>query len=249
MPEPASGIDSIPTVPTVTAAQMREVDRMMVSDFGISLLQMMENAGRALAELTRIHLSDVLRRRVVVLAGRGGNGGGGLAAARRLAVWGAEVRVVLARPENDLVEAARLQLVAVKALGIPIHPPAEVGSVVRGADLVLDALVGYSLRGSPRGAEADLIRAANSSAAPIIALDLPSGLDPDSGVAYDPTIHARRTLALALPKPGLLVPVAAAHVGELWLADISVPALAYAAIGITVPPLFARSDLVRVSGG
>src|SRR5207245_4939141 len=62
-------------VPAVTAAQMREVDRFMVEDLGVSLLQMMENAGRALAELTRIHLSGVRRRRVVVLAGRGGNGG------------------------------------------------------------------------------------------------------------------------------------------------------------------------------
>src|SRR5260370_20172157 len=68
-------------VPAVTAAQMREVDRKMVEDFGISLLQMMENAGRALAELTRLHLSGVRRRRVVVLAGRGGEGGGGKVAA------------------------------------------------------------------------------------------------------------------------------------------------------------------------
>jgi NAD(P)H-hydrate epimerase len=246
MPEPASLIDSIPTV---TAAQMREVDRMMVSVFGISLLQMMENAGRALAELTRIHLSDVLRRRVVVLAGRGGNGGGGLAAARRLAIWGAEVKVVQARPEKELVDATRSQLMAVKAVGVPIHTPAQAKPVLREADVFLDALLGYSLDGPPRGPEADLIRAANSYAAPIIALDLPSGLAPDSGVAYDPTIRATRTLALALPKPGLLGPNAAAHVGELWLADISVPALAYATIGINVPPLFAHSDLIRMTEG
>src|SRR5258708_31587733 len=76
-------------VPAVTAAQMREVDRIMVEDLGISLLQMMENAGRALAELTRIQLSGVRRRHVVVLAGRGGNGGGGVGAGRPPALWGA----------------------------------------------------------------------------------------------------------------------------------------------------------------
>jgi NAD(P)H-hydrate epimerase len=165
-----------------------------------------------------------------------------------LATWGAEVSVVLARPETDLIEAALRQLVAVKAVGIPIHPAPEVGSVLRDADLVLDALLGYSLDGPPRGPEADLIRAANSHTAAIIALDLPSGIDPDSGVAYDPTIRARRTLALALPKPGLLRPGAAAYVGELWLADISVPASAYATLGINVPLLFARSDVIRIGG-
>jgi NAD(P)H-hydrate epimerase len=102
MPEQAVGLD---LVPAVTAAQMREVDRIMVEDLGISLLQMMENAGRAFAELTRIQLSGLNRRRVVVLAGRGGNGGGGMATARRLANWGAAVRVVLAHPDGALAEA------------------------------------------------------------------------------------------------------------------------------------------------
>src|SRR5260370_18950803 len=95
MAEHATRLD---LVPAVTAAQMREVDRIMVEDLGISLLQMMENAGRALAELTGIQLSGVRRRHVVVLAGRGGNCGGGVAAARRLARWGAAGRVVLAHP-------------------------------------------------------------------------------------------------------------------------------------------------------
>jgi NAD(P)H-hydrate epimerase len=225
---------------------MREVDRLMVSVLGISLLQMMENAGRALAELARIQLSEVIRRRIVVLAGRGGNGGGGLAAARRLANWGAEVRVVLARSESELVEAAAHQLTTLREMGMAVHPQPDAATVLRDADLVLDALLGYSVDGPPRQPEADLIRAVNSGPAPIVALDLPSGLDPDSGVAYDPTIRAKHTLALALPKPGLFDTRASAHVGELWLADISVPASAYAALGISVPPLFARSDLIRI---
>src|SRR5258708_10237604 len=103
-------------VPAVTAAQMREVDRIMVEDLGISLLQMMENAGRALAELTGIQLSGVRRRHVVVLAGRGGNGGGGVAAARRLARWGAQGRGVLAHPENALPRAPARPLSSLRAL-------------------------------------------------------------------------------------------------------------------------------------
>ncbi len=92
-----------------------------------------------------------------------------------------------------------------------------------------------------------MIRFAGMHDTPIIALDLPSGLDPDRGMPYDPTITATRTLALALPKAGLLRPEAASSVGELWLADISVPASAYAGFGINPGPLFAESDLIRIA--
>jgi NAD(P)H-hydrate epimerase len=233
-------------VPALTAAQMREVDRIMVEDLGISLVQMMENAGRAFAELTRIQLAGLNRRRVVVLAGRGGNGGGGMAAARRLAIWGAEVRVVLACPDAALAEAPAHQLASLRAIGLPIHGPAEAASLVYDADVVLDALLGYGLEGLPREPEAGLIRAANSGDVPIVALDLPSGLDPDRGVPHEPTIRATYTMTLALPKIGLLRPEAAMWVGELWLADISVPPSVYAGFGIYPGRLFAESDLIRI---
>jgi NAD(P)H-hydrate epimerase len=245
----AERVTRLDLVPAVTAAQMRQVDRMMVEDLGISLLQMMENAGRALAELTRIQLSGLTRRRVVVLAGRGGNGGGGMAAARRLAIWGAEVRVVLAHPEASLAEVPKRQLASLQAIGVPIHRPAEAPTLLHEADVAVDALLGYSLSGPPREPEAGLIRAANSHGIPVLALDLPSGLDPDRGVPHDPTIRATRTLALALPKVGLLRPEAARSVGELWLADISVPPRAYAPFGITTGSLFAESDLVHIERG
>lgn len=234
-------------VPAVTAAQMREIDRVMVADFGISVLQMMENAGRALAELTRMHLSGLRRRKIVVLAGRGGNGGGGIAAARRLAIWGAEVHVVLAHPDVALTEAPARQLASLRAMSVPVHRPAEAASLLHDADVVLDALLGYSLDGPPREPEAGLIRVANSHGLPILALDLPSGLDPDTGVPNNPTIRASRTLTLALPKVGLFRPDAAEAVGELWLADISVPQQAYARFGIAPGPLFSESDLVRIA--
>lgn len=243
----AEGTARIDLVPAVTVAQMREVDRRMTEDFGISLLQMMENAGRAFAELTRMHLSGLRRRHVVVLAGRGGNGGGGMAAARRLANWGAEVRLVLAHPDAALGEAPAHQLASLRALGVQEHRPAEAASILHGADVVLDALLGYSLDGPPREPEAGLIRTANSHGVPILALDIPSGLDPDRGVPNDPTIRATRTLALALPKAGLLRAEAAISVGELWLADISVPSLAYAPLGIHPSTLFAESDLIRIT--
>ena len=226
---------------------MRKVDRLTVDVYGISLLQMMENAGRAFAELTRIHLGDLLKRRVVVLAGPGGNGGGGMVAARRLAMWGADVSVVLAHPEGALAEAPAHQLASLRALGVPLHSPSEIASQLHQADLILDALFGYSLEGSPRQPEAEMIRVANSHGLPILALDIPSGLDPDRGVPNEPTIRATRTLTLALPKAGLLRPEAATSVGELWLADISVPPSVYARLGIHPGALFAKSDLVRIT--
>ena len=237
----------IDLVPAVTVAQMREIDRLMVEDLGISLLQMMENAGRALAELTRLHCGGVVRRRVVVLAGKGGNGGGGMAAARRLANWGAEVHLVLAHPDKAQSEATAHQLTSLRAVGVPEHRPAETAAILHGADVVLDALLGYSVDGPPREPEAGLIRTANAHGLPIIALDIPSGLDPDRGVPNDPTIRAARTLTLALPKVGLLRSEAASLVGELWLADISVPAFAYARFGIHPGLLFAESELIRIT--
>jgi NAD(P)H-hydrate epimerase len=194
-------------------------------------------------------MSGLNRRRVAVLAGRGGNGGGGLAAARRLAIWGADVRIVLAHPSGALAEAPAHQLASLRAIGVPVHGPSEAVSLLSDADVVLDALLGYSLDGPPREVEAGLIRAANSSGVAILSLDLPSGLDPDHGLPHDPTIRATRTMTLAMPKVGLLRPEAAEFVGELWLADISVPASAYARFDINPGPLFAESDLIRITQG
>jgi NAD(P)H-hydrate epimerase len=122
-----------------------------------------------------------------------------------------------------------------------------IDAVFRSADLLLDALIGYSLQGAPRESIAALIRAANASFSPVLALDIPSGLNGDTGEAYDPTIKALATLTLALPKAGLTRPAAAAWVGNLYLADISAPEAVYRRLGVSVGPLFSRSDIVRVS--
>ena len=235
-------------VTIVSVDQMREVDRLMTEEVGISLLQMMENAGRCLATQARSMLGgDARGRQIVVLAGRGGNGGGGLAAARRLFGWGAGVTVVLAQPPQDMRGVPGQQLTILEWIGIPLRLAADgVSELSTGADLVIDALIGYSLRGAPTGAVAGLIRAANASGRPILALDLPSGLDGDSGDAADPTIRATETLTLALPKRGLLAPAARPWVGQLHLADISVPEKVYRRAGLTVGPIFAESDIISI---
>lgn len=235
-------------ITSVSVDQMREVDRLMTEDAGISLLQMMENAGRCLATQARRLLGgDVRGRQLVVLAGTGGNGGGGLAAARRLYGWGAAVTVVLAQPRDEMRGVPRQQLTILEWIGIPVRLPSDgITDLLGRTDLVIDALIGYSLRGAPAGAVAELIRAANSSGRPMLALDLPSGLDGDGGEALDPTIRATQTLTLALPKRGLLAPAARPWVGQLYLADISVPEKVYERLGLKVGPIFAESDIIPI---
>ena len=236
-------------LPYLTTAQMREVDRAMIRDYGIDLVQMMKNAGRNLAHLARTRFLDggPAGKRVVVLSGSGGNGGGALVCARRLANWGAHVQVFLTRPGESLTPIPARQLSILRRMRVPV---AQSDVVVRGmsADLIVDGIIGYSLSGAPRGAAADLIRWANDQHAPVLALDVPSGLDATTGAAYVPCIRAAATMTLALPKEGLRAAGAVQYVGELYLADISVPPALYAApsIGIEAGPLFAEDDVIRL---
>lgn len=230
-------------IPALTADQMREVDRAMVEDFHIELLQMMENAGRGLAELA---ISAFRTRAVAVLAGRGGNGGGGLVAARHLINRGRRVQVVLARAERELSSAARHQLdilrrMNAELLDVSLEPELTPLARIDTPDLIIDALLGYSLTGAPRGLAARLIRWSNTYPAPVLSLDTPSGLDVTTGVAADPCVRATATLTLALPKVGLLD---SGQVGRLYLADISVPRELYRRIGIEVGDLFEQDSIV-----
>ena len=235
-------------ITSVSIDQMREVDRLMMEEAGISLAQMMENAGRCLATHARDMLGgDLHGQRITVLAGRGGNGGGGLAAARRLSVWGAAVSVLLAQPGEELRGVPKLQLTILEWMGVPIRLRGTgTSELFTESELIVDALIGYSLRGAPAEPVASLIRMANASERPLLALDLPSGLDGDSGAPSDPTIRATETLTLALPKRGLLNPLARPWVGKLFLADISVPEAVYRRLGIRVGPIFAMSDIIPV---
>lgn len=236
-------------IPWLTTAQMIEVDRAMMEDYRIDLVRMMENAGRNLAHLARARFlgGDPRGKRVAVLAGTGGNGGGALVAARRLHNYGAQVQVYVTKPDADFARVPGEQLDILRRMGLLIGRTEDI-TQSRQPDLVLDGVIGYSLRGAPRGAAADLIRWANAAGAPILALDAPSGVDTTTGAVFEPAIRATATMTLALPKVGLRAPGVAAQVGELYLADISVPPELYAgpALGLTVGPIFAPSDIVRV---
>jgi len=234
-------------VPWISVAQMRAVDRETIG-LGLDLARMMENAGANLAWLARGLLGgDVAGRRVTVLAGRGGNGGGGLVAARRLTGWGALVDVRLAAEPSELAPVPRQQLEILRAMDTPTF----VGAAdLSPPELLIDAILGYSQQGSPRATVAYLIAVAHTVAAardtPVLSLDVPSGLELDDGMVHEPAVRATATMTLALPKAGLRVDGARSLVGELYLADVSIPPVVYEHLGIRYRSPFTRGPIVRL---
>jgi NAD(P)H-hydrate epimerase len=228
-------------VPAVTEEQMREVDRVAMQEFGLGVLQMMENAGRILA----LHVLDMLSGRdgpVVILAGPGGNGGGGICCARHLHNSGLDLRLALSRPPERLGESAARQYRILSRAGIRPLDAEEIEEAIRGADVIVDALIGYSLRGEPRGVTAEMIELCNKHCRRVLSLDLPSGLDATSGESPGLSVHAERTLTLALPKTGL-----ARYAGDLFLADIGIPPEVFHGIGIRFEPFFAMREWIRLT--
>ena len=222
---------------------MRLIDERAINEVGIDVLSLMENAGRQTAILARRMLGgDTFGKKVACLVGKGNNGGDGLVAARHLHDWGAEVSLALSAPRIDFRDVPAKQLAIAEKLGLKVF---ESGARLAGQDLVIDALLGYSSKGAPRGSVADLIKLANLSKVPILALDIPSGLDPTTGVANQPCIVAKATITLGFPKLGFLNPESRLYVGSLYLCDISLPRQIYEAHG-NMGRIFEKESLVGI---
>lgn len=238
----------------VTAEQMAEVDRRAMQVYRISLPQMMENAGRALARVAREHFFEghAGGARVAVLAGRGGNGGGAMVAARRLAGWGARVHVLAMADEAAMAAVTAEQARTLRAFGVRLTALGDgdrrQAPAASDFDLVIDGLLGYGGLGEPRGVVRDAIAWATDAAAAVLALDLPTGLDATTGRPAAATLRAGATVTLAAPKTGLAAPASAAYVGELYLADIGIPAEAYGGMldVAAVGEWFVEDDVVRL---
>jgi NAD(P)H-hydrate epimerase len=230
-------------LPYVTADEMRRIDEAAIGDYGIDVLSLMENAGRVTAVLARRLLGGtVAQRRVACLTGKGNNGGDGLVASRHLRNWGADVTVFLSVPKEGLGDIAARQLNSIEAMGIPVLGR---GADMSGFDILLDALLGYNARGSPRENVAALIRSANVTGTPILAIDIPSGLDPTTGEPGEPCIVAKATLALGFPKTGFLSAASRKWLGELYVGDVSIPRSIYVDIA-QASSLFKDDQIVRI---
>jgi len=232
--------------PFIDLEKKIEVDKAMIDDFGFSLMQMMELAGLNLAILAR---NNFLRnkpagKKVIAVAGPGGNGGGVMVAARHLHNWGADVSLVLSSKAGKFNKDTIYQFSILKKLNIEVVEKIEEG------DLIIDGMIGYGLSGAPKGRIAELINQINGSGIPVLALDAPSGLDLSEGKPLDPCVKAKSTLTLAIPKSGHFRMPASKFIGELFLADISVPLELYKAMGIEIKELakaFQEGSVVKIN--
>lgn len=209
-----------------TREQCRKVDRLAVEEYGISSLVLMENAGRGVVDvLCRLGID----RPVVICCGKGNNAGDGFVIARHLELRGYEVRVLLwSEPEKLTPDAAaNFRILAKSDVPVKIFgdvcAAAETEKALAGADWIVDALLGTGARGEPLPPLDSTIDLLNAARAPKLAVDLPSGLDCDTGQAARHTIRARETCTFVAAKPGLLLPEAAPYVGRLHVLDIGVP--------------------------
>ena len=181
-------------------------------------------------------------QRTAVVCGLGNNAGDGLAAARHLRRRGMLAGVCCADLAR-LQGAAALELDVLQRLGVDVSEELDLS----GAAMVADAIFGTGLNRAPAGRLATWIEAINGCGLPVVAVDVPSGLDSDSGLAYAPAVRATTTVTLGLPKAGLLLGDGPRLAGEVWVADIGVPYEAYAALGIDMPAgMFATSSAVRL---
>jgi NAD(P)H-hydrate epimerase len=227
-------------ISSVSADQMREVDRIAVEEFDLSILQMMENAGRILAQ----HVMEMLnasRGEVIILAGAGGNGGGGLCCARHLHNRGFTVHIFIDRDTRKLVGPVRSQLVTLRESGVPVTAAYRLEETLKQSQLVVDALIGYGLRERPRGMTKHLIEMCNGVASLVLSNDVPSGLNATTGAAPGVMVRADRVVTLAAPKTGL-----ANLETPLYLADIGIPPQVFHRLGLSYEPPFERHDWVRV---
>lgn len=209
---------------TVTVAQMQEIDRRSETEFGVSSLRLMENAGRAVAqEILKIIKDSPLGQSLIIVCGKGNNGGDGMAVARYLHAANIPVKVFCVESLNKPPKPeVKTQIEKLKE-GV-IEPVAfKEGQKMGEASFIVDALLGTGSQGEPTGLIKTLIDEINSAKKPVLSVDIPSGLDADTGKASSSCVRAQWTVTLGLAKVGLLKEQAKPYVGKLIVVDIGHP--------------------------
>ncbi len=194
---------------------MQALDRHTIEEVGIPALVLMERAALAVADHI-LALPKEKRHQVVVVVGNGNNGGDGLAVARLLHLAGTPVKLLFALPPTQASEANRVQQHACAYYQLPVTTDP---AVLSEATLIVDALLGIGIDRPVEGHYADLIDAMNQAAAPIVAIDLPSGMNTDTGEAMGIAVTAASTVTLAYLKVGLTTPAGEAQAGHIIVAD------------------------------
>jgi NAD(P)H-hydrate epimerase len=208
----------------LTRVQVREVDRLAIEEFHIPGIVLMENASRAVADEALSLMVDFRVRKALILCGGGNNGGDGLAVARHLHNHGAEVAVALTVDPARYSGDALVNWEIVRAMRIPVGSADP--DVLRTFDdgLIIDAIFGTGLAEPPRDPFPSFVQAIADSEQPVLAVDLPSGLDCDTGQPLGPTaVVADRTVTFVAPKTGFANPAAAQYLGQVIVGDIGSP--------------------------
>ncbi|MDR1159690.1 MAG: NAD(P)H-hydrate dehydratase [Syntrophomonadaceae bacterium] len=214
-------------IPTV--AQMQNIDKNASREYDIPGIILMENAGLKVVEVIKEILPALSNKRIVVLAGKGNNGGDGFVIARHLHNHGAKVVTFLLGDPESLPKDAKRNYTILNKIKAQIwllsneHNLDKLQLALLKADLVVDAIYGIGFKGAVREFEAKVIKAVNKSKIPVVAVDVPSGVETDSGSVIGEAIKATQTVTFALPKLGLLVEPGSEYAGRLTIADISIP--------------------------
>ena len=220
----------------LTGAQMRDADRRAIEGMGIPSLDLMERAGAGVAACLVEEVLSRGPRPVLVVCGKGNNGGDGLVAARHLARLGHRPRSVVLAAQRDLSPEAWAQLSAARSAGLSVEEIEDdagwtrVASSLSPDTVVVDAILGTGVRRATLGLLARVIEDVNASGATVVSIDLPSGIDADTGAVPGPAVLAHRTYTLCRPKMGLVVEPGASHAGTFRVIDIGIPEDAVSAL-------------------
>ncbi|MHC4970699.1 MAG: NAD(P)H-hydrate epimerase [Planctomycetota bacterium] len=207
-------------MPELTREQAREMDRIAMEELHIPGIVLMENAARGIAQVALQRL-ERLPGPVAVVCGPGNNGGDGLAAARHLACAGQDVRIHLAVPPEAYREGSdpAVHLAVARAMGLALRDDLE----LEGAALILDGIFGTGLQREVRGPLRSAIEAINSAGSAVLAIDLPSGLDADTGAVLGAAVRADVTATMGAGKVGFALGEGPALVGEVEVIDLGIP--------------------------
>ena len=209
--------------------QVRAVDRCAIESLGVPGVVLMENAGRQAADAAEALLRDIGGRSVAIVAGAGNNGGDGFVVARHLAMRGVGVVTFLVAAAEKVAGDAAVNLGILRKLEHDVREVrgdslADLARTLSEFDLLVDAVGGTGIRGALRGDVATAVEQINAAGKPVLAIDIPTGLDCDTGQAPGPTVRARATVTFVARKKGFDAPGAKAYTGEVRVADIGVPA-------------------------
>lgn len=225
-------------IPWVKRAEISKLDKLMVKNYKIPIVMMMELAGYRLAEFMQKEYREI--KKVLIIVGKGNNGGDGLSAARHLLNFGFKPKIFLI--ETELKGEPKMHLDIVRKLKIPIISTLDKLKLeIEGTEVILDCLIGYNLKGEPKGKFKTVIDLINELQKPVVSCDIPSGIDADKGASYKTFIKAESILFLSLPKWGCKN-----LNSKKFVADIGVPKTLYPKIKVKEKNYFENESIIKL---